>query len=165
MASAASRNNIDLSSRCQVTHASGVAVFGCGPSTPSPLTPRLPALEALMYGFLTDSSPHLWKRCASPGAKVTPVLLLSQVAGSQVYRGPGKAARDYCGNVNCTQAQSAACLCVHWFWVRKIVGWTATLWCPCVLQQYAVQISIDFLSPCLSLSLHVSWSHSCAIFY
>uniref|UniRef100_A0A674P013 Uncharacterized protein n=1 Tax=Takifugu rubripes TaxID=31033 RepID=A0A674P013_TAKRU len=43
MASAASHNNIDLSLRCQVTHASGVAALGCGRSK----SPRLLALASV----------------------------------------------------------------------------------------------------------------------
>lgn len=115
-------------------------------------------LRALMYGFLTDSSTHLWKRWASPRDKVTPVLLLSRAAESQVYRGPGKVSWDECGNVNCTQAAVTH----SWLHVCAYAGsgW-GRLWAGAqhsgAHMCFSIMCRTDFcLSSCLSSCLSVS---------
>lgn len=147
MASAASHNNIDLSLRCQVTHASGVAALGCGRSK----SPRLPALASVdvrlphwrFHSLMeTLGLPRGW---SDPSAPVIPSGRIPSVSRSwescmglvwerELYTSSG-------------DTQLAACLCVRWFWVRKIVRWGATLWCPYVFQHYL---------PCRFLSLFSS---------
>lgn len=155
IASANSHNNIYLSSRCQVTHAFGVTAFGCVITADTKGT----GTWALMYGFLSNSPTHFWKGWASPGDKVTPVLLLSRTAESQVYQWSWESCMGILWEselyTDSSDTQSAVCVCACAGPDDSGLEYN-TLVPMCVLALSVAQISV--CPCCLSLSLSLSFS-------